>query len=55
LEENEKQLMYRISRMERRGSEHDTRDRPLAKNILDWHLFNSDYHSTDKTVESIYY
>ena len=47
--------MYRIARMERRGSEHDTRDRPLAKNLLSWRVFNSDYHSTDKTVESVYY
>ena len=47
--------MHRIARMERRGSEHDTGDLPLAKNILNWRLFNSDYHSTDKDVVSIFY
>jgi len=47
--------MYRITRMERRGSEHDTRERPLAKNILHWRFFISDYHSSDKSVESIQY
>ena len=47
--------MYRIGRMERRGSEHDTRERPLAKNILNWRFFNSDYHSSDKTIETIQY
>lgn len=45
--------MKRVSRVERRASECDTRDLPLSEVIVDWHHFNCDLGSTDKKFEDI--
>jgi len=48
--------MKRVSRVERRASECDTADLPIAEVIVDWKHFNCDLYSTDrsyKDVESI--
>jgi len=42
----EKETLYRISRMERRGSELDTRLFPPFGEPLSWRKFNSDLYST---------
>ena len=50
---NEEKLMTRIARMERQASEFDLKDLPPAKHVLNWRLFNSEYHSIDKDINSV--
>jgi hypothetical protein len=42
-----------VSRIERRGSEFDTRDLPPTDEILDWRCFNSDLNSTDREYSEV--
>jgi len=42
--------MTRIARIERQASEFDLKDLPPAKHVLNWRLFNSEYHSIDKDI-----
>ena len=42
--------MTRIARIERQASEFDLKDLPPAKHVLNWILFNSEYHSIDKDI-----
>ena len=50
---NEEKLMTRIARIERQASEFDLKDLPAAKHVLNWRLFNSEYHSIDKDKDSV--
>ena len=50
---HEKETLYRISRMERRGSELDTRLFPPTTNPLSWRKFNTDLYSTLFTVKDV--
>jgi hypothetical protein len=50
---NEEKLMNRIARMERQASEFDLKDLPPAKHVLNWRLFNSDYHSIDRDIDPV--
>ena len=45
--------MKRVSRFERRASEHDTRDLPISEVILDWRHFNQDMYSSDLSCDQI--
>lgn len=46
-------LMKRVSRIERRASEIDSHDLPLAEVIVDWQHFNCDMGSKDKPFDDL--
>jgi len=53
IKENEKDLMRKLSRMERRGSELDFEDYPPSEIVLDWRKFNSDFKSTNNSITEV--
>lgn len=49
----QRQIMKRVSRVERRCSELDTTYFPESSAILNWRNFNSDFKSTDRTFGEV--
>lgn len=47
---DERKTMMKIARLERRGSELDTKIYPESDLRVDWREFNSNFHSTQKEI-----
>ena len=52
---DERELMKRVSRMQRGNSELDTHDFPQGELKLGWRLFNTDLHGSERNWEDIKY
>ena len=50
---DERELMRRVSRIQRGNSEMDTHDYPQGDIVLDWRYFNTDLHGNERDWEDI--
>ena len=51
--DGEKVMMQKVSRMERRGSELNTRELPISNKLVPWTEFTSDMESSDKGYKEV--